>query len=104
MYDLTKGARPDEIFHVQIAQPTPWTTGWGPWRKTTWNNLLNPDGSDGSFTSCWLWKFQCYYGTTKCDGSRTIMLNTGQLGDQTPGYIMTTTPSELKAFRWRVKG
>lgn len=32
------------------------------------------------------------------------MLNTGQLGDLTPGYVMTTTASELKAFRWRAKG
>ena len=99
-----KGARPDEIFHVQIPRPMPITTGWGPFRKTVWDGLFNPDGSVGRFTSCWLWKLQWYWGTTKCDGSRTTWLNTGQLGDATPGYVMTTTPSELRAFRWRAKG
>lgn len=102
--DLMLGARPDERFHIQLPRPMPITKIRGPYRKTIWLGLVNPDGSFGSFTSCWLWKLQWYYGTTKCDGSRTIMLNTGQLGDPTPGYVMTTTPSELSAFRWRNSG
>ena len=104
MFDIMKGARPDEIFHVQVQQPIPLTTVWGAFRKTVWSDIYNPDGSIGTFTSCWLWKLQWYWGTTKCDGTRTYMLNLGQLGDPTPGYVMTTTPKELKAFRWRSNG
>ena len=32
------------------------------------------------------------------------MMNNGQLGDAAPGYVMTTTPKELAAFRWRSAG
>lgn len=104
MLDLSKGARPDERFHRQEAQPIPHQQIWGLIRKTTWSQLTNADGSVGTFTSWWIHKLQYYSGTTKCDGTRTIMMNTGQLGDPTPGYVMTTTPTELQAFRWRAKG
>ena len=103
-YDLMIGARPDERFHVQSLEPAPFVEQWGPWRRTTWGNLLLPDGSPGEFVSTWLWKLQWYVGTTKCDGTRTHMLNIGQLGDATPGFVMTTTPKELSAFRWRAAG
>lgn len=104
MLDLMRGARPDERFHRQDAQPVPRQQIWGLIRKTTWDHLMNPDGSVGTFTSWWIGKLQYYSGSTKCDGTRTRMMNSGQLGDPTPGYVMTTTPKELLAFRWRANG
>ena len=104
MVDLMKGARPDERFHVQSDEPSPQQQIWGPIRRTTWDKLMNPDGSVGTFTSWWFYKLQYYAGSTKCDATRTIMMNDGQLGDPTPGYVMTTTPTELHAFRWRANG
>jgi hypothetical protein len=99
-----KGARTDEKFHVQSPQPTYVQSRFLLYQKTTWSNLVNPDGSAGSFVSIWVWNLQWYYGTTKCDGTRTYMLNKGELGDPTTGYVMTTTPKELLAFRWRAQG
>ena len=109
MLDLGKGARLDEqgYFHRQLEQPTPHTVSIGPYRSTTWTNITNQDGSPGTFVSTWIWKLQWYTGTTKCDGSRTYMLNHGQLGgpnDPIDGYVMTTLPKELSAFRWRAQG
>ena len=104
MLNLYLNARPDERFHVQSEQPVPQQHTWGPIRRTTWYKLMNPDGSIGTFTSWWIGKLQYYAGTTKCDATRTVMLNNGELGDPTPGYVMTTTPTELHAFRWRAKG
>lgn len=110
MLDLGKGARPDEqgYFHRQLEEPVPHVTTLGPYRRTTWTNITNQDGSPGTFVSTWWWKLQWYRGTTKCDGSRTYMLRSGQLGtspdDPTDGYIMTTLPKELSALRWRKDG
>ena len=104
MVDLHKGARPDERFHVQQARPVPCTIQRGPYRQTSWTNIFLPDGYTGSFVSTWIWKLQWYRGTAKCDGTRTYMLNKGELGEPTAGYVMTTTPKELHAFRWRSKG
>lgn len=104
MYDLMKGARPDERFHVQAEQPIPQPWSFGPVLRTSWAHLRNSDGSPGTFVSWWIGKLQWYHGTVKCDATRTSMLNAGQLGDVTPGYVMTTTPTELHAFRWRAGG
>ena len=104
MIDLTKNARTDERFHTQVARPMPLGWSFGPLRRTSWVGLLNPDGSFGWFVSWWFWKLQWYHGSTKCDGTRTYMMNNGQLGDAAPGYVMTTTPKELAAFRWRSAG
>jgi hypothetical protein len=105
--DLLLGApRPDEKFHVQVRQPRFEKKTWfgGFIRKTFWYMLLLPDGSPGTFVSWWIWNLQWYFGTTKCDGTRTYMLNHGELGEPESGYVMTTTPSELHAFRWRSGG
>jgi hypothetical protein len=105
MIDLHKGARPDEVFHVQAAQPTfrQWSCGVVRW--TVWENIYLADGTPGRFVSRWLFnRLQWYQGTVKCDGTRTAMLNRGDLGEPTPGYVMTTTPTELAAFRWRSNG
>ena len=104
MLQLTKGARPDEIFHIQAEQPVPTQWSSGPFRRTTWSHLALPDWSPGTFVSYWIGRLQYYHGTAKCDATRTVMLNTGELGEPTPGYVITTTPSEMHAFRWRTKG
>lgn len=110
MLNLDKDVRPDEVgfFHRQMEEPVPHTVQIGPYRRTTWTQITNKDGSPGTFVSTWWWKLQYYAGTTKCDGTRTFMLRHGQLGtspdDPTDGYVMTTLPKELLAFRWRSKG
>lgn len=105
---LTKGARPDEQFHLQSVEPVPHVIGWR-WfiRRTSWSHVYNRDGSPGWFVS---WAFfnriQFYHGTAKADGTRTVMYRTGQLMDDhdTTSVVMTTTPKELLAFRWRSRG
>lgn len=104
MLNLMRRARPDERFHVQLSEPCASVWTFGPLRVVTWTSLVNPDGSPGTFTSRWFWRFQYYSGTTKCDATRTIMMRTGQLGDPAPGFVMTTTPKELWAARWRSAG
>jgi hypothetical protein len=104
MTNLLLNTRPDEQFHVQQAQPVPKQWVWGPFRRTSWSAISDPDGATGWFVSWWVWKLQWYHGSVKCDGTRTIMLNNGQLGDPTTGYVMTTTPTELVAVRWRSQG
>ncbi len=103
MMDLMKDARPDEQFHLQTEEPLwrmPINLGIV-MRLTRWTHLTTRDGSPTSFWSLWFWRLQIYWGGAKCDGSRTYRLNRGDLGDPTPGYVMTTTPKELLAFRWR---
>lgn len=106
MIDLMLGAQPYERFHLQYGRPTPSQWSWGPFRRTWWYNLSLPDGSKGTFVSWWIGKLQWYHGTVKCDGTRTKMAWDGQLGDPTAAnqYVMTTTPKELSAFRWREQG
>ncbi|MDO8547849.1 MAG: hypothetical protein Q7R68_10885 [Nitrospirales bacterium] len=105
-------ARPEERFHWQA--PQPWVAscrGWrGLVRRTTWTDLQLPGpwNDPARFTS-WVigWFLQIYYGSAKCDGSRTQDLRNGTLGGndgERRGYVMTTTPSELLAVRWRGKG
>lgn len=112
MLDLKKGARPDEIFHLQAGQPTfTQTVRWG-YRKTVWGNIFLPDGSPGTFVSIWIGKLQFYRGTCKCDPTRTQYYWDGTLDDgQAPAYtpdkalyVMTTTPKEMLALRWRKDG
>lgn len=110
MLDLAKGARPDERFHLQMALPIARScVGWR-WllRRTAWTNIVLPDGRPARFVTWVLcWGLQLYHGTAKCDGSRTFMLRHGQLGGtahERSGFVMTTTPAELLAFRWRWKG
>ena len=106
MIDLMRGAQPYERFHLQEGIPTPSAWVCGPCRRTTWTGLMQPDGTPGTFVSWWIGKLQWYHGTVKCDGTRTKMAWTGQLGDSTlpTQYVMTTTPKEMHAFRWRVQG
>jgi len=112
LYATGPGGTPprwDERFHVQTAEPVPAIT-YGPfklWRTVTWRAIYVEDGRDGVFVST-TWpgtgrrRLQYYRGTCKCDGGRTYMLRHRQLGgteeDQTK-YVMTTTPSEMRALR-----
>ena len=104
MIDLTKNARTDERFHTQSMQPRWRQRRWWFVRRTAWYNMWVDRNTPGWFVSWWFWKLQWYHGSTKCDGTRTYMMNNGQLGDAAPGYVMTTTPKELAAFRWRSAG
>lgn len=102
MVQLTKNARPDERFHLQDGAPVRVShVDWGWIRRTRWSF------APGSFTSWWFANhLQWYHGTAKCDGTRTRMGWAGQLGDPTAPtqYVITTTPSEMHAFRWRTNG
>jgi len=110
MFDLHDGAQPDERFHLQTGRPLI-KAHFDVWllRRTSWACLTNPDGSEGRFVSWWLvGHLQWYHGTVKCDGTRTRMAWSGQLGEprtmEQRDYVMTTTPAELWAFRWRLNG
>jgi len=102
LLNLHLNARPDERFHLQDGPPEIISSfDWGWLRRTVWRH------APGSFTSWWLCRrLQWYHGTAKCDGTRTRMGWEGQLGDRTmPNqYVITTTVSEMSAFRWRTKG
>ena len=112
--NLMLGARPDERFHLQGQEPrVKWITRFGPYRKVEWTSLFEPNGLPGTFTSVTIrlgatdlnGKFRClqsYWGSVKCDATRTAMLHAGQLGGamaQRASYVMTTTPKELWAAR-----
>ena len=113
MLNLHKGARPDEKFHLQIGRPqikNQWVW-WKIFRFTTWNNVytLQDHGTKkGYWWSLWLFnRLQIYWGNTKCDATRTHMYWNHQLDNdahQVGWYVMTTTPKEMKAVRWRSKG
>ncbi len=108
MINLMKDARPDEVFHLQTGQPeVEHHFDWWVLRRTVWSNLWLKYGGEAHWTSWWLFNhLQIYYGTAKCDGTRTQMYWNGQLGEKgSPTmYVMTTTPSEMWAFRWRTNG
>jgi len=106
MLQLNKGARHDEYFHLQNGPPVPKVMRILGLRRTAWTHLFLPDGSPAMFISWWVWKLQWYHGTAKCDGTRTRMGWAGQLGDPTDPtqYVITTTPSEMHAVRWRSNG
>jgi hypothetical protein len=93
---LNDGARPDEKFHIQHGVPQILKHfDYKVIRRTVWSLV------DGYFVSLWLFNhLQIYYGTMKCDGSRTYWAWKNRLTQ--PGeYVITTTPKELVAFRWR---
>ena len=113
LLNLSLHSRPDERFHWQGIEPRVASCrGWR-WlvRRTDWTAIyLDAPGyaERGRFTS-WVigWGLQIYYGTVKCDGSRTQDLRRGALGGNDVdrmGYVMTTTPAELLAVRWRWAG
>jgi hypothetical protein len=102
MIDLMKNARVDERFHLQDGPPVIRRAfDWGWLRRTKWA------GGPDVFVSWWLFgHLQWYHGTAKCDGTRTRMAWNGELGEKLSEhiYVMTTTPTELSAFRWRTNG
>jgi hypothetical protein len=108
-FDLHYNARPDERFHLQPFQPEV-KSHWDWWilRRTSWTKIHNEDRTPGRFISWWLCRrIQWYHGTVKCDGTRTRMGWNGELGEPRPlghQYVMTTTPKELLALRWRSNG
>lgn len=100
MIDLYLNTRPDELFHLSNGPPSVVSHfDWGWLRRTRWD--CNP----GKFISWWFFgHLQWYHGTAKIDGTRTYMAWNGQLGEPRASqdqYVLTTTPSELLAFRWR---
>lgn len=111
--NLNLGVRPDETghFYLQSVEPRPDWLGWR-WlcRVTWWNTLWTNEGDHAYFYSVVLfWYIQVYWGTAKCDGSRTFMARKGELSHGVDPYIgkscvMTDLPRELFAFRIRSGG
>ncbi|MDO8357331.1 MAG: hypothetical protein Q7U76_13150 [Nitrospirota bacterium] len=106
--DLHKGARTDEVFYLQQGEPVPKSWGWR-WliRRTSWSNIFLADGTPARWTN-WnvFWGGQFYHGNAKCDATRCFAYWAGQLGGtmDRSKYVMTATPKEMLAFRWRSKG
>lgn len=52
------------------------------------------------------WGGQCYFGSAKCDATRTFAYWASQYGEPVDKnkYVMTATPKEMMAFRWRSNG
>jgi hypothetical protein len=92
--------RPDERFHIREGPPIIKSHfDWWILRRTCWKV------KDDTFVSWFFFgHLQIYHGI-KIDGSRTYMGWNGQLGDKLDHnmYVMTTTPKEQFAFRWRTK-
>ena len=108
MINLYVNARPDERFHLQEGQPTPHWIGWR-WlcRRVSWTRIYDISGDKAKWTSwTFLWFFHFYHGTAKCDATRTYMYVNGALGFPIDpnAYVMTTTPKEMLAFRFRKDG
>ena len=111
--DLTKGARPDERFHLQFGPPVPQVKNiFGLLKRVTWDNLRLPDGTAGFFTSWWIIgnAIHWYKGTAKVDATRTYMYWNGQLDNgvlpvYTPDpkkYVVCTTEKEKFSVRFFV--
>jgi hypothetical protein len=93
-------------FYVQPDEPKPHWLGWKYLARFTWWTRIKKDsGKSAVFFSLVLFgHFQTYWGTAKCDATRTFMARDGQLGEPriiAPACVMTKAPSEMKAFRWR---
>jgi hypothetical protein len=102
------GCRADERFHLQNGQPEPHSFGVR-WllRRVWWTNIFTISGDNAKWISwTFLWFFHFYHGTAKCDGTQTYRYHTGQLGEPIEAnvYVMTTTPKEMLAVRFRSKG
>jgi len=113
MLQLTKGARPDERFHLQVGQPVPKVKNiFGVMKRVTWDNLFLADSTPGTFTSWWVIgnAIHWYKGNVKCDATRTFMYWNGQLDDggapvyvpDPTKYVMTTTEKEKCSVRFFV--
>ena len=109
--DLHKGARPDEVFYLQLGRPTPKINPVFRWRWlmriTTWSNIFLRDGSPAKWINITLfWGLQFYFGSAKCDATRCFAYWAGQYGGTIDKYkyVMTATPKEMLAFRWRWGG
>jgi len=112
MLQLTKGARPDERFHLQTGPPVPKVTNLWFMKRVTWSNLFLADGTPGVFTSWWIIgnAIHWYKGNVKCDATRTHMYWNGQLDDgvgeayvpDPKKYVMTTTEKEKFSVRFFV--
>lgn len=101
MIDLLKDARPDERFELSEMPVVKHHFDIGLIRRTSWTLGIN------TFVSWWfLNHLQWYRGSAKCDGTRTRMAWAGQLGDKldTRLVVVTTTPSEMSAFRIKANG
>lgn len=108
--NLLKGAKDFERFHLQVGMPTFHITHFWIGRVTVWGNLTLPDGTAGSFKSWWWFgnALKWYYGTTKCDATRTSMYWNGQLDDgvepryvaDANKYVMTSTFKERFSVRF----
>jgi len=95
--------RADERFHLWSGEPTiKHHFDWGWLRRTCW--VCGPN----KFVSWWFFGHVQFYHGIKIDGSRTFMGWNGQLGTSgektnSDQYVMTTTPKEKLAFRWRTE-
>jgi len=108
MIDLMIKSRGNEVFHLQYGKPTVKNHfDWKVIRRTSWENITKANGWSGTWVSWWFFNhLQIYYGSSKCDASRTVMYWDGILGQPVDKskYVMTTQPEEMWAFRWRTNG
>lgn len=106
--NLYLNARPDEVFYLQDGEPQPhwWGVRWLV-RRVWWTNIFDASNDHATWVSwTFLWFFHFYHGTAKCDGTRTAMYWSGQLGEprNDSKYVMTATPKEMLAVRFRRNG
>ena len=110
--DVTGTPRPDEQFFLSPSQPVVVeekgnpgglyrSIEWGPFYFISRELIFGdpypvPDGPEK------VWGLQWYEGIAKVDATRTFALNSGVLcGVPMAGYVYTTTPKEMRAFRFR---
>lgn len=120
--DVVGSLRPDEQFFLSPHQPVvveqigpsvkdrgghpggiPYyrSLEWGPYffisRELILTKPYTPPGKGEK-----VWGLQWYEGVAKVDGTRTHALQSGELcGIPMAGYVYTTTPKEMRAFRFR---
>lgn len=110
--DVLGTVRPDEQFFLSLSQPVVVeergaSDGKGFYRSIEWGPfyfisrvliLSDVYMSPGAK----IWGLQWYEGVAKVDGTRTHALNSGELcGVPMAGYVYTTTPKEMRAFRFK---